>query len=218
MIYSELVALSKEAPPDRGARRRARTRSRLTSAAWDLIAEKGVGGLRIAEITERADVGLGSFYNHFDSKEEIVEAVVTETISVLAETIVVNTADLDDPAEGVSVASRMFIRLAETDPQLARLLVNLDRADVLFETAVHPFANAALQLGIQAGRFEVRDVDIELTSIVGSTLAIVSGILDGRLPADSDAVQAETLLRGLGMDPAEAHDISRRPLPAIPTT
>jgi AcrR family transcriptional regulator len=201
--------------PDRGARRRARTRERLTAAALELVAEKGVAGLRINEITERADVGLGSFYNHFDSKDEIVEAVVEETITVLAETVVQRTADLEDAAEGVSVSARMFVKLTEWDPDLARLLVNLDRADVLFEEAVLPFAQAALDRGVESGRFVVRNAELELVGIVGSTLAVMNGILDGRLAPDSDTIHAETVLRGLGLDPEDAYEVSRRPLPDL---
>jgi AcrR family transcriptional regulator len=47
-----------------------------------LFARQGVENTRINEITEEADVGFGSFYNHFDSKEAIVEAVVEETVAV----------------------------------------------------------------------------------------------------------------------------------------
>jgi AcrR family transcriptional regulator len=40
------------------------------------MAEKGMEGVAINEITEAADVGFGSFYNHFESKESIYAAVV----------------------------------------------------------------------------------------------------------------------------------------------
>jgi AcrR family transcriptional regulator len=65
-----------------------RTRRRLLDAGRTLIAERGEGGLRIAEITERAGVALGSFQNHFASKEELVEAVIVETVQTLAGQIV----------------------------------------------------------------------------------------------------------------------------------
>src|SRR5690349_18112328 len=55
----------------RGARRRRETRSRLLMAALKLMAEKGMEGVAINEITETGDVGFGSFYNHFESKEAI---------------------------------------------------------------------------------------------------------------------------------------------------
>ena len=68
--------------------RPARTRTALLDAAHRLIVEKGVAGLRIAEITSEANVALGSFYNHFATKEELVEAVASQTLTALASEIV----------------------------------------------------------------------------------------------------------------------------------
>jgi AcrR family transcriptional regulator len=201
--------------PTRGSRRRARTRQKLTDAARTLISEKGVAGLRISEITERADVALGSFYNHFESKEELVEAVVAETIVALTEAIVARMEQLDDPAEGVSYANREFVRLAYDNPELARLLVNLDRADAQFEMMVLPWALEALNGGIAAGRFDVVDPDVVLTGIVGSALAIMRAILDGRYGPDADVVHAEVVLRSLGLGLVEAREIARRALPEV---
>ena len=49
-------------------RRKARTRQALIDAAVRLIAEGRGDRASIQEITEEADIGFGSFYNHFDSK------------------------------------------------------------------------------------------------------------------------------------------------------
>src|SRR5581483_10844752 len=172
--------------PDRGTRRRARTRQKLTQAASELIAEKGVAGLRIQEITERADVALGSFYNHFKTKEELVEAVVTDTIDVRARGIVARMSALQDPAQAVSYACRRVVQIAFEDPELAWLFVNLDRADALFETIVLPAALGVLEAGLASGRFEVADSHIALTVMVGGALAVVRAILDGRYGPGAD--------------------------------
>ena len=52
-------------------RRKARTRQALIDAAVRLIAEGRGDRASIQEITEEADIGFGSFYNHFDSKEQL---------------------------------------------------------------------------------------------------------------------------------------------------
>jgi AcrR family transcriptional regulator len=196
-------------------RRRARTQSSLVAAARELIAEKGVGGLRIGEITDRADVALGSFYNYFESKEDVVEAIVAETIGDLAGALGGFIGSADDPAEAVSVSNRRFIRLAYDEPQLAWLLVNLDRAEARFETMVLPTARDALERGIESGRFDVADVGVALTATVGGTLAVMRGILEGRLAAGADASAAEGLLRSLGLDRDTAREIAGRDLPEL---
>ena len=93
-------------PPDRHTRRRERTRRRLVDAARKLFARQGIDNTRINEITDEADVGFGSFYNHFDSKEAIVDAVLAETVAAQGEAIDAVTAELDDPAEVVAAAHR----------------------------------------------------------------------------------------------------------------
>jgi AcrR family transcriptional regulator len=200
--------------PTRGTRRRAQTRQQLTDAASVLIAAKGVAGLRISEITERADVALGSFYNHFESKEELVKAVVSETIGARTQAIVAEMASLEDPADVVSFACRRVVRIACEEPELAWLFVNLDRADALFETMVMPPALQTLERGLASGRFDVTETHIALTGIVGSALAVMRAILDGRYGPDVDAVFAEGVLRSLGLDRGEAREVATRVLPA----
>ncbi|MYV89340.1 TetR family transcriptional regulator, partial [Streptomyces sp. SID1034] len=46
-------------------------RGRIFSAALSLFAEKGFEQTTIDDITERADVARGTFFNHFQHKEEL---------------------------------------------------------------------------------------------------------------------------------------------------
>jgi AcrR family transcriptional regulator len=191
-------------------RRRERTRGKLTDATRELIAEKGVAGLRIQEITERADVALGSFYNHFDSKEAVVEAVIAESLESMTQTLA--TDPLEDAAELVSVAVRRFVGQAYTDPEFASVVVHLNHADALFGVAVHPAARMAVQRGIDEGRFEVPDLEVAVTGILGGALAVMRAIVDGRLGPDAETRYAEAALRSLGIAPDEAAEVVRRPL------
>ena len=199
-------------PVGRRDRRRERTRSQLTRAAQVLIAEKGVAGLRIADITEAADVGRGSFYNYFDSKEDLVAAIVSEAVQALAARVMMELPDTDDPAVRASVADRRFIRLASSDSEFARLLVNLHRGDDLFAAATLPYARIALEAGIESGRFNASNLDVVLIMLAGGAFALIRAILAGQAPADADRAHAESILRLLGIPPDEAHEIASRPL------
>src|ERR1700693_1788227 len=96
----DALAPASDAPqPDRHLRRRKQTRRKLLAAARALFARQGVDNTRINEITEEADVGFGSFYNHFDSKEAIVDAVMGETLAAQGAALASVTADIEDPAE-----------------------------------------------------------------------------------------------------------------------
>jgi len=207
------------APPlTRRERRRERTRAALMDAARALITEKGVAGLRIQEITDGADVALGSFYNHFESKEELVEAVVAESLGSLADALATPLNADQDPAELVGIAIRGFMSLAYDDPDFAQLVVHLNHVDDLFVSAVHPAARRAVQLGVESGRFDVVDLEVFVTATVGGALALMRAIVDGRLGAGADAIYARSALRALGIPDAEAAAIAARPLPeGVPT-
>src|SRR5246500_1244577 len=69
-------------PSDRGIaapsaprrRRRAEIRERLFRSALALFAEKGFAETTVEDITEAADVGKGTFFNYFPSKDHILLA------------------------------------------------------------------------------------------------------------------------------------------------
>lgn len=59
-------------PLSRHARRRMQTRKLLIQTTLQLIFEKGYEAISIQDITDRADLGRGTFYIHFKDKEELV--------------------------------------------------------------------------------------------------------------------------------------------------
>jgi AcrR family transcriptional regulator len=64
---------------NRFERRRQKTRQALKDVVAALVVEKGYDAVTIQDITERANVGLGTFYVHFANKEELVWTVIKET-------------------------------------------------------------------------------------------------------------------------------------------
>jgi AcrR family transcriptional regulator len=205
-------------PRSRQDRRRARTRARLVAAAGALFARQGVDNTRINEITEEADVGFGSFYNHFASKEAIVEAVLAETVAAQGAAIEAVTAYLDDPAETVAVAHRYFVNLARIDPNWAWLLIRLDLSHNITLAALGPYAQRDLERGIRAGRFNVPDKRVALFAAGGALLAVMRAVLDGQAPKNADRHHAEGILRLVGLPPQDAAEVAGRPMPKIPVS
>ncbi len=64
----------------RHARRRQQTRQRLIQAALELVLEKGYEAVNIQDITDKADLGRGTFYIHFKDKEDIIWSGVKDLI------------------------------------------------------------------------------------------------------------------------------------------
>lgn len=77
---------------DRRERKRQETRSALLDSALALVKQRGIYGTRVEDITERADVGKGVFYNYFDSKDAIVAALLADGVELLAREYLAPTA------------------------------------------------------------------------------------------------------------------------------
>lgn len=199
--------------PTRSARRRAETRLRLVEAARRLFADKGVEATRINEITEAADVGFGSFYNHFSDKDEIVEAVMREVTEAHGARMDTLAQAVEDPAEIVAVAHRHFVRLAQTDATWAWLLVRLDVSHRLLWEALGPRARRDLDRGIESGRFQVADPAVTLSATGGALLGVMRAVLDGQAGERADERHAENILRMLGLTRKQAAMLSSKPLP-----
>jgi AcrR family transcriptional regulator len=201
--------------PDRHARRREQTRARLVQAARTLFARQGIDNTRINAITDEADVGFGSFYNHFESKAAIVEAVLIETVAAHGAAVDAATAQLDDPAEVIAAAHRHFVRLADRDPEWAWLVVRADVSHQVVVAALGPFAERDVRRGVEARRLSVADERIALYGAGGALLGLMRAILDGQAPEDADIHHAEGVLRLLGLTSGDAAEVARRPLPPL---
>lgn len=203
------------APLSRRERKRQRTRVELIDAARSLIAERGVTELRVSDVTDRTDVALGTFYSHFQTKEQIVEAVITETVSLLTNLVADIGDQLDDPAEAVSVGVRQMVGLAAFDPELARVLVRLTDAEPRFESILWPRAERIMRRGAESGRFRVDDVTLSLKIAIASVFATLRTSMESAYSIDPAHACAVAVLQGVGIPYDEAGEIAARPMPAI---
>lgn len=71
----------------RQQRRTRETRQQLKDAARSVFVERGLDTTTISDITERADVGKGTFYYHFKSKERLIRELVRDNLNELNQII-----------------------------------------------------------------------------------------------------------------------------------
>jgi AcrR family transcriptional regulator len=188
------------------------THERLTEAARRVIARKGIDATTIADITSEADVGIGSFYNHFKSKEDLVGTLVGQAIEVHGAALDRLVADVSDPAEVFAICIRHTIRMADHDPVWAWFTVRAGLYVREFESALAARLMRDLVRGIESGRFTPRDMPSALVVIGGAVVAAMQGRLLGVLGAPADHLIAEHLLRMLGVPADEAQRIASLPL------
>lgn len=210
-----------EAPSQQGNRldrRKARTRAALIRAAQTLIAE-GRTHVPILEITQAADVGMGSFYNHFETKEQLFEAALEAVLDSYGQLLDRVTAEIEDPAEVFATSFRLAGRLHRREPELSKVLLNNALRLLGAEDGLAPRARRDIQAGVDAGRFQVEDVDLAVTMAAGALLCLGQLLHDQPDRDDADAADrlAENLLRMFGVPAKQAHRICSLPLPD-PTT
>src|SRR5450432_2663739 len=75
--------LAPDRPPRRRDEARALFRNAILDAAEAVFAERGFHGARIQDIAERARIAVGTVYNHFADKDEVLSALLDERIAGL---------------------------------------------------------------------------------------------------------------------------------------
>ncbi|MEE6169694.1 MULTISPECIES: TetR/AcrR family transcriptional regulator [unclassified Mycolicibacterium] len=205
-------------PPSRQQRRKQQTRSRLVGAARALIAERGVEGVGMSDIAQAADLGAGTIYNYFQTRDQIVEAVAEESVESMGEALDRLTHDLTDAAEVFAFSLRHLVRRAATDPIWGWFVVRLGVAHPVLISILGPRAGRDLRKGVDSGRFSIPDVEIATSCVFGALLSTLHQILSAPAQPGIDEVFARTMLCMVGVPFDAAADIAARPLPDLPET
>jgi AcrR family transcriptional regulator len=195
--------------PPVGRPREARADRAILAAALELIAERGVHGLRMDDVAERAGVGKAAIYRRYRSKDELVRATVGAMVSEIAipdtgttrEDLLALMRDAvavyRDPVRGGVMPS--LIGAMREDPELARAI----REDVV--SARRDALREVLARGVARGDLSA-DLDVELAlDMLGGALfyrlLVTGGPIDERL---AEGV-ADSVLRSFAPNPTKEH-------------
>ena len=201
---------------DRLQLRKARTRAALLRAARSFLAE-GRLAVPVLEITQAADVGMGSFYNHFESKEQLFRAAVDDALEAHGALLDELTSGLDDPAEVFARSFRITGRLHRVHPEISKVLLSDSASLITSEFGLAPRARRDLAAAGAAGRFTIHDPDLALALVAGATIGLAQLLQNQPERDDGDSTDriTEDLLRSFGLDATEARRICDRPLPDV---
>lgn len=111
-------------PPERAQRADARrNRERVLDAARICMAHKGTDA-QVEEIARAADVGVGTVYRHFPTKDDLIEALAMERFERLAEIARAALADEDDAWAAFEEVMRASARIQSEDRALSEVLTS----------------------------------------------------------------------------------------------
>jgi len=99
------------------------TRTRLFEAAIEVVGELGYAGASIALITARANVAQGTFYNYFDSRQDLLDQLLPSISRRLYQLIRERVMQApDDPIERERARLAGFFEFLEKEPHLFKIL------------------------------------------------------------------------------------------------
>ncbi len=196
--------------------RQQRNREALVVAGTKVMSKKGIDQATMQEIAELADVGAGTVYSYFKSKDELAIAVMERLMHDLALRIEAVTDTFTDPAQVYAFGIRTVIEAATTDIRWRQLLYRSEVIADAMHRMMGPFAIRDLENATKAGRFKVKDASLTFKmaahAIVGSCLAITQG--ETSADATNEIVVRSLCMTGIGE--AEAIELANRERPPLP--
>lgn len=149
------------------AERQERTRGALIKTAQDLLVQDKLD-LPISEICKLAGTAVGSFYNYFDSREDLYSIAAISAINEYQPTLQSIVNRFDNAALGIIASFRHGFHLPELNPRLAKLIVHAGpQAFTRFDLYGTP-PQIQLQAAVDEGKATCPDVVGFLIAISGA--------------------------------------------------
>lgn len=194
-----------------GRERRERTRSRILAAALRVFAERGPDSPVIDEFVRAAGVSRGTFYNHFKSTTELLEATSNWLEEDMMLSIEEEISVTEDPVDRLTAGVRLWLRRAASDPAWCAFVVRSRRRSPLVETQL----TGDLRDGRRAGAFTFARLEVARDMVVGTILEAMTRLMQGDVPRSYGEEVTRIVLRGLGLSETAIAAGMSRPVPEL---
>lgn len=200
--------------------RQIRTRSRLLRAAYDIMSEQGVDETTIQQITTAADVGFGTFYSYFESKDAIAERVLDCVIHNLGlRNRAANVdAGIEDAVSVIANSVRLTAREMQSNPVWRWWLKRTDLMVRRMNLGFRVFGFEDIRVANDQGHLNVPDGNIELAwnYLIWMLAGTITDTVEGFCHPDAETTMAEAIMRVMGVEAEHAKTASHAELPAYP--
>lgn len=160
------------------------TRERIVQAARELVVEHGYAGVGTAEIMDRAGVSRGGLYHHFDSKDQLMAAVLEAVERDLIVRLAAAVAEQPDPFSALRGGAQWYLDECMRSQELQRVALLEGRKALgweLWRETVSPYGLTmlaeALAAAMEAGQIEPSD-PTALAHLILAALHEASAIID----------------------------------------
>jgi len=104
---------------------------RILEAASDAVAEEGIEALRLDRVARAAGCSRSSLYRYFDTKDELVVAVLARRVEQMAQRIHIELEGVTEPADRIVMGVVRGLELAWSDPHFTVLFNELNSPAVI---------------------------------------------------------------------------------------
>lgn len=205
-------------PLTRTSRKKLETKDKLLNSLQLLILERGVDAISINDITEMSDIGLGTFYNYFDSKNTIIDAVSELIAYHYHKQLDQITEGIEDPA--MVLATSVYYTYGKiVDGSLwGKFLFDCGLPIDFYLNIMKARSAHDIITGVGSGQFALERDDLALSQSVlsGMLISVSNDLYHGRLDRNTLPTIATKILVILGMDKEDANRVAQQAVFPIP--
>lgn len=194
-----------------GQNKRDRTRQRLLHAAARVLAQHGDNGATIDNFISAADVARGTFYNYFDTRDALIDALWEQIGADPFHEIQAACSNLDDPALKLGYMMEMIIERAAQNKIWGWLVIHLANSERIMTHELADFPMTYLRAGLSAKALSYTDASAARDLVVGATISGIKAVLTGREGARYARALCTMTLKALSATRAKQAFLRRDP-------
>ena len=157
--------------------KRAATRHKLLDAAMRVFSDHTGPAPVIDDVIHEAQVSRGTFYNYFDSVDELLAAISQELSDQMTTGILPVYDVLQEPWQRISVGFRLFMVRAMLDRKWAGFVTRVDAWQ--HNTLVAGYIESDLAEGKARGQFAFDRLDVATDFVMGASAYCIQTIRQG---------------------------------------
>ena len=201
--------------PQETPAKRDRTRATLIRAAFSVYARQGFDAPTIDDFIAEAQVSRGTFYNYFQTREDLMVAVAADLATFITSRIE-SAGTVRDPLERIAIAVRYFVTLAAQNEirgwVLARMIPIVGGP---LTNAMSEHIRATMEEAVAAGRIRLRSISAGIDLGLGMIAMAIRHNLSRRAAPYPPELVCAMALQALGASIKDAEEVSRRRLPPL---
>lgn len=198
-----------------GAARREATKQRLLVAAVQVFAEKGIDSPLIDDFIAAAGVARGTFYNHFKTTNELLEAVSAELSDEVMAGIDACVQPIEEPIERIATGCLLYMHIAVTHPAWGTFIAHTSTRGASGKL-IDDYLPRDIAQARDRGQARVVSVRAARDVVLGGLRHGIESVVTGTAPLEHVRDVLRMVLAALGVREATAKRLAAMPVPPVP--